>query len=335
MSSFGRPQPRPRPRSPASSTTPLALAAIMAAIGTLTQPGGVIPPVHTGTAQGAAYGSLTLAASADATTDAYKWYCVRITGGAGAGQERTILASRKNLLKYSEDQRNTAEAGSSRPWAQFNNADIDVAQVAANTPSGVAGTVSRLQCSTTGALQRQTIYSISGLADTTAYCWSAYAKADQVPAVFHVFKSKAGNFPGVRFNLLTGAMTSIAHAGESAIAYGITPAQEPGWYRTWSAYDTKSGGNTPNINFELMTTSGGFYNATSIGHGLLMFGAQLNVGSAPDEYIQTVANAAVGVQIDRPWLVMPDATSTYEIYSPSASAIGALSQPVGAIGVVG
>lgn len=46
--------------------------------------------VHTGTAQAGAASSITLAAGASAVDDAYKNMLVRITGGTGSGQERTV-----------------------------------------------------------------------------------------------------------------------------------------------------------------------------------------------------------------------------------------------------
>lgn len=53
------------------------------------------------TAQAATPTSLTLSTIASAVADVYKNTLVNITGGAGAGQERTVLTSRKNLVNYS------------------------------------------------------------------------------------------------------------------------------------------------------------------------------------------------------------------------------------------
>ncbi|MBL8012436.1 MAG: hypothetical protein JNN05_01175 [Candidatus Omnitrophica bacterium] len=48
--------------------------------------------LHNGTAQAGAAGTITLAAGASATTDLYKGQIVKIYGGTGAGQSRTITA---------------------------------------------------------------------------------------------------------------------------------------------------------------------------------------------------------------------------------------------------
>lgn len=48
--------------------------------------------LHSGTAQAGAVGSITLAAGASATSDLYKGLVVKIYGGTGAGQARTIMA---------------------------------------------------------------------------------------------------------------------------------------------------------------------------------------------------------------------------------------------------
>jgi hypothetical protein len=58
-----------------------------------------------------------------------------------------------------------------------------------------------------------------------------------------------------------------------------------------------------------------------------VWGAAIVVGSDPGFHISTGAAAGVGIQVDRPWDVLPDASSSYEIFLPSPTAIGALSQP--------
>ena len=50
---------------------------------------------------------------------------------------------RRNVLSWTEDLRNTAEAGSSRPWGQFTDADVSVALVTAMDAVGVTHAVSK------------------------------------------------------------------------------------------------------------------------------------------------------------------------------------------------
>ena len=525
----------------------------MTIIGTLSQPpaiagqvGGLpMPAIHSGTAQAACLDGLTLAANASTVDDFYKWMHVRITGGTGAGQERKILASRQNLLSYSEDLRNTAEAGSSRPWLQYEDINTAVESLVASGPDGVSCTVSKLKCASTGASTRAAYQLLATLTDNTAYCMAVDALGLGGPTLALAFGVKNGTFPYAIFNLATGAVTG--HSAD-ALAYGSI-ALTGGWYRYFLAANSMAGGSTCAPNIKLSTTGGGGYagngtissatgetwtmqssaakvqsdatgtyllldgtvdsyastpdsaalditgdldlrvrvaandwtptgflkflltkfssgqcsyrldlqtngalalvwsangtntvayvtstvpvgvadgsikwvratldvdngsggrdikfwtsdnNATwtqlgttitqagvtsvysgsqrvmlgsgyagdvnynfigkiykaevrsgidgavvasfdaalanGLNDGILVFGAQMNLGTVPDEYIQTFGAAAVGIQIDRPWLVRPDATSTYEIYLPGATASGALSQPPTIVGTVG
>ena len=135
-----------------------------------------------------------------------------------------------NLLIYSEDLRNTAEAGATRPWVQFVDGDTTVSLVTATNFKGVSGSVSKVQCATTGAVQRQTSQGFTGT-DNTVYCVSCFAKAAEVSRLRLNFSTKALTYPNADFNLLTGTVASTAGA---VLSHGIEPIGN-GYYRCWVA----------------------------------------------------------------------------------------------------
>lgn len=197
-----------------------------------------------------------------------------------------------NLVLYSEDLRNTAEAGATRPWSQFGDSDTEVALVTTTKFTGVSGSVSKLRCSTTTAVQRQTSQAFAG-ADNTVYCVSCIVKAAEVSRVRLNFSTKALTYPNVDFNLLTG---SVVFTSGTLVAYGIEVLRD-GYYRCWLSANTLTGAGAPAVTIQLMSTAGGNYTG-AIGDGLLVDAVQAELGTYPTSYIPTTT-AQVTRIVDR------------------------------------
>lgn len=284
----------------------------MSIVGTLSQPvtpagtvGGAMPAMHSGTAQGAYLDSLTLAADANAADDFYRWMRVRITGGAGAGQERVILASRRNLLAYSDQFSNAA-------WAK-NQSTISANVVAA--PDG-AMTADKLvpNNGVTGYLAR-TYNFVAG----QIVSYAIDAKAAELSA-FNTLLTQVpyGGTGGNRF--VTFDLAAVTAVATGTGVSGSIAALEAGWYRCTTTFVPTTSA-TVGTQLVRPTANG---DGTS---GLYIWGGQQVLGADPGFTIQAQSAAAVGIQIDRPWLALPDATSTYELYLPGATAVGVLAQP--------
>ena len=200
-----------------------------------------------------------------------------------------VEAAGSNLLQFSEDMRNTAEAGSARPWVQFDDtADaVLVAPVTTTRPDGASGSVSKLTVNTTGTLQRQVSQVVSGIADSEVVTFSLFINAVEVPRVALKIGTKASTYPGATFNLSTGGITSsvagVLSSGAMALAGG--------WWRCWVVADVGTGGTTPSAIAQLKNGADADYSGT-VGDGVYIWGGQLEVGSAPTSYIPRTGTAA-------------------------------------------
>lgn len=196
-----------------------------------------------------------------------------------------LEAAATNLLTYSDDFRNTAEAGAPRPWGQTYDADVEVALVSSTTPAG-SETASKLRCTTTGQVLRQVFQNFAA-ADDAVVCVSCYAKAAEVSRVSLVCRTKFLTYPQISVDLLTGTVTRVA---DGPVAYGAEPAGG-GWWRLWVAYDVGLGGNQPYLKIVLQGSGNTNYSG-AIGDGVLLWGAQAEVGvSQPSSYIPTTSAA--------------------------------------------
>lgn len=206
-----------------------------------------------------------------------------------------VEAATSNLLQYSEDLRNTAEAGATRPWTQFDDTGggVQVKSETTSKPTGASGSVSKLTANTTGALQRQASQVVSGIADGEVVTFSVFIKAVEVPRVALKVGTKANTYPGATFDLSTGGISSsvagVLSAGSAAVAGG--------WWRCWVVANVSTGGTTPSVIAQLKNGSDSDYSGT-IGDGVYIWGAQLEVGSAPTSYIPRLTAAAASRSAD-------------------------------------
>jgi phage-related protein len=186
--------------------------------------------------------------------------------------------SRWNLLNYSEDLRNSTEAGSSRPWYEYVDPDTVSTQVSTTDPLGSTSLVCKTQLATaTTGVAREAGQSFTST-DSTVYTASVYAKAAEVPALSIVVTTKAGTWPYANFNLSTGAITN-----QSGLVGAGSVSMGNGWWRLWVSCSVATGVTTPNVNFQLKMLANGAYNG-AIGDGLYLWGAQVELSSVLTTY---------------------------------------------------
>jgi len=283
------------------------------------------PVVHSGTAQGAFLDSLTLAAAANAAADYYRWMRVRITGGTGAGQERAILASGNNLMPDSE---------SVASWA---NAGVNVTADAVISPRGDA--TADLMIATNNETNRHTRYQLIAVGDMAAnYSFTVFGRHHD-GAVYLTAYVAGGNYQGGNrcgrgFDLTNGVMGGGVNAQGTAVLLSSIMEDAGGGFWKCSIKANLNVVGAGNIAVAIAvdsTLDSGNIGSSWLGNGTSGFsawGAHFNAGAKPPTYYPTpYASGAVGIQVDRPWLVLPDATSTYEIIHPGSAAVGVLSQP--------
>jgi hypothetical protein len=224
-------------------------------------------------------GATTLAAATMASATVTN--AVEAGGGAVAEQlvvdnftaasSAVLRGGSTNLLTYSEDFANAA-------WTKTR------ASITANTIVAPDGTLTgdKLVEDTTASATH--LVSVgSGMVAGNTYTYSVYAK----PAGRDwMVLSPGGAWGFAWFNISSGTIGTVTSGGSSATA-AIQPVGN-GWYRcsvTATAVDNRGLQILISTGNNVITYTG---DGTS---GVFIWGAQLNVGSTPAAYLQTVANA--------------------------------------------
>lgn len=185
-----------------------------------------------------------------------------------------IEESRTNLATYSEDFRNTADAGESRPWTY---SAITLTSDAASSPSNSTTADKVVEDSSSGQhyLTRTTTAVSSGVAHTATF----FVKQGERYWVRYLDSSTTGT--GTFFNSSTGEFGTIGASitSNSAEQFGS------GWWRVVLTYTT--GASTWQPRISVCDNSG---NASYQGDGtsgLYIWGAQLEAGAFATSYIPT------------------------------------------------
>ena len=213
-----------------------------------------------------------------------------------------IEEQRTNLLTYSEDFRNTAQAGSSRPWIETN---VTVTTGAGTAPDGTSNANLLSVASTATTTNYQ-----DAVLSATSCSFSVYIKPPAVivdPTVFFRIRNNT-----TAINLITGIVT-LADMTVSGSGTAISSVGN-GWYRlTLTATTGITSGDTIRIYSGFVSTS------VTSGTSFYTWGAQLEAGAFATSYIPTVASQvtrsadAASVNTLSPWYNATEGTIYAEV----------------------
>lgn len=210
------------------------------------------------------------------------------------------LRTRANHISWPEDMRNSAEAGAARPWTQFDDTGDAVAVVmtAGVNPLGATQSLSKITAGSVGAVTRQITQPLSTPSDDSYVTTSVYLKAGECTAARIYVGTRAGLFPYLAINLLTGA-TTASNGGGPSVSGGAVDAGG-GWWRAWFRSPIQSGGTAASVTIGLRSAGdGGNFSSTTIGDGLYAWGAQVEYFFPATPY-EGIARLTAGDLIELP-----------------------------------
>lgn len=218
--------------------------------------------------------TITLAAGASAVADAYNGQVVRLTGGTGAGQERTVTdyAVATNLLTWPEDFSNSV-------WLTGNAAII------ANTATAPDGSITADTLTATGIggyiFQNPSLFASAGGADYVASC---FVKAS-TSSSFVILLAAAAIYQAT-FDLSAGAVSSTT----GSVSAKIKPAVD-GWWLISVVFEAVASNAYSELQFGRL----------AIGESAYIWGAFLGTTDGP--YVATTSASATGkvATVDRKW----------------------------------
>ena len=222
------------------------------------------------------------------TAAVYKWYSTAKNGAAMTSNPTGLLIeeARTNLFTYSESFDNAI-------WLQSGLASVD-ADVAV-APDGTT-TMDRINVTSADAPHWATYNNVATVSDIT-YTFSTYVKDDGAGFVTLSFVEAGENFIAATFDLSDGTTTktdvgltsgTLLDSGSEDVGNGV--------WRVWISGSTNGVGTSYGY---IAVSEAGTFTATDVsvnsylataGSDLLVWGAQLEVGSFPTSYIPTVAS---------------------------------------------
>jgi len=196
-----------------------------------------------------------------------------------------IEEARTNLITYSDDFRNTADAGSTRPWS-YANVTLSADQIV--SPDG---TQNADQLVETTVNSGHAIQQSPTIADNTIYTNSVYAKKGSKSIFMLAIITKAGGQRGRLFDLNSGTSSALTASGwtTAPTGFGIEDAGN-GWYRCWVSNDVGTGVNTNNFRIYMVQDAATVNFAGSTDNNIYIWGAQTELGAFFTSYIPTVAS---------------------------------------------
>lgn len=188
----------------------------------------------------------------------------------------TLVYAPHNLILDSED-------WSTASWSRLS---CTFSYNAATAPNGTL--TADLLIPNNGSILGRATQTISTLQDFVPVTFSVYVKSSGLTNLVLTFTDKAGTvYDSQVLNSATGVLSGSVAAGTTTTAV----LDGSNWYRLiFSVNSSASGATTPSIVFRCNNTGDGT-------NGILLWGAQLNVGSL-QSYNQTTSSAYYGPRLD-------------------------------------
>ena len=214
----------------------------------------------------------------DATTGASLVTFTRASTGTYVGSDGLIMAAVTNLQTWSEDFRNTADAGATRPWT-YNTSAVTADNTIAPNGTSTADLIA-------GAAGTANKFLSNNISTTTTgfYTFSLYLK--QNSEQFVVLRLTDGSANGIRgrFDLTAGTVVVSSEGTATGQAASAT-AVGNGWYR---CVVTCSLSSLPSSVMQPQLWLNNFA-STSLTTNYFAWGAQLEQSSTVGEYIPTTS----------------------------------------------
>ena len=210
-----------------------------------------------------------------------------------------IEESRINLVTYSEDFRNTATAGSSRPW-NYNGTSITVNAVTSPSNTATGNTITEDSGTSTHTIYNQ----ITDVTSGAVYTFSVFAKKGSRDWIKLL---EGNNVTGIAyFNLNTGVVGTVSGTGSPSATitnYGN------GWYRCTLTLTLASTIHNCQIG---LATGDNIYSYAGNGTGnAYLWGAQLELGAFSTSYIPNVATGTTTRNADNAEMTGTNFSSWY------------------------
>lgn len=192
-----------------------------------------------------------------------------------------IEESRQNICTYSEDFRDTATAGGTRPWSYLR---MSISADATTAPDGTLTADKMVE--DTSASTTHYVYRTDTVSAGT-YAISIYIKkAQDTPLRRCTITTTGVGTASVSFNANDGTSQTITST--SLVATGMDSVGN-GWYRVYVVVNTTAG--SLQTQFRLMSNAS--QNFTGDGaSGIYLWGAQIESGSFPTSYVPVTSSAA-------------------------------------------
>lgn len=188
-----------------------------------------------------------------------------------------VEGTRSNILLYSNDFRNTADAGSTRPWVYDNTSLVPAAAI---SPDGTMSASKLVENSASSAHAiRQTVTTVA----SQVYATSVFVKGDGSGRNVRVFAFQSAS-PFTPLGFATVRLTDGAVINGS----GTVQPWGNGWYRISFSGTAPSTATAFRIDVANGTSTNYLGNGVS---GIFIYGGQLEPGSGATSYVPTVASA--------------------------------------------